>query len=72
VTVPPAATPMSTPCSMWRLTAATPLDDDGNAVFIFFGASCAAGPSEVIVDVKAGTHPTYTTSFNIVAPQPTI
>jgi len=48
------------------------LDDDGNAVFLFFGSSCAAGPSTVIADVEAGTHPTYTTTFNIVAPEPTI
>jgi hypothetical protein len=48
------------------------LDDDGNVAFVFVGASCAAGPSDVIADVLAGTHPTYTTSFNIVAPQPTI
>jgi len=48
------------------------LDDDGNAVFVFYGASCAAGPSEVIADVMAGTHTTYTTIFNIVAPAPTI
>jgi hypothetical protein len=49
-----------------------PLDDDGNAVFLFEGASCAAGSSVVTADVDAGTHPTYTTTFNIVAPQPTI
>jgi hypothetical protein len=48
------------------------LDDDGNAVFVFLGASCAAGSSEVTADVDAGTHPTYTTAFNIVAPEPTI
>jgi hypothetical protein len=48
------------------------LDDDGNAVFTFFGGECAAGPSEVIADVMAGTHPTYVTSFNINPPQPTI
>jgi len=48
------------------------LDDDGNAVIFFFGSSCAAGSSQVIADVEAGTHPTYTTTFNIVAPQPTI
>jgi hypothetical protein len=48
------------------------LDDDGNAVFIFAGESCAAGPSTVIADVLAGTHTTYTTVFNIVAPAPTI
>jgi hypothetical protein len=52
--------------------ATTVLDDDGNAVFAFFGASCAAGPSQVIADVLAGTHQTYTTTFNINAPTPTI
>ncbi len=35
----------------------TILDDDGNAVFIFKGASCASGPSQVIADVEAGTTP---------------
>ena len=50
----------------------TTLDDDGNAVFYFMGASCAAGSSVVTADVEAGSHPTYTTTFNIVAPQPTI
>jgi hypothetical protein len=53
-------------------TATTTLDDDGNAVFLFEGASCAAGPSTVIADVEAGTHPTYTTTFSVLAPQPTI
>jgi hypothetical protein len=48
------------------------LDDDGNAVFLFLGVSCAAGPSAVIADVLAGTHPTYTTTFTINAPAPTI
>ena len=52
--------------------ATTVLDDDGNAVFAFFGSSCAAGSSQVIADVLAGTHTTYTTTFNILAPQPTI
>jgi len=52
--------------------AVTSLDDDGNAVFVFGGESCAAGPSDVIADVLAGTHTTYTTVFNIVAPAPTI
>jgi ribosomal protein L31 len=50
----------------------TTLDDDGNAVFLFLGSSCAAGSSVVTADVEAGSHPTYTTTFNIVAPQPTI
>jgi hypothetical protein len=48
------------------------LDNDGNAVFTFFGRSCAAGSSQVIADVLAGTHQTYTTTFNINPPQPTI
>jgi hypothetical protein len=51
--------------------AQTYLDDDGNAVFVFKGASCAAGPSEVIADVLAGTHETYTFLYTITAPKPT-
>jgi hypothetical protein len=53
-------------------TATSILDDDGNAAFVFFGASCAAGTSQVVADVDAGTHPTYMTTFTIVAPTPTI
>jgi hypothetical protein len=53
-------------------TATTILDDDGNAAFYFAGTSCAAGSSIVTADVEAGSHPTYTTTFNIVAPEPTI
>ena len=48
------------------------LDDDGNAVFVFKGASCAAGDSVVTADVDAGTHPTYTTTFTVDAPAPTV
>ncbi|HVC69915.1 MAG TPA: hypothetical protein VNC61_06575 [Acidimicrobiales bacterium] len=48
------------------------LDDDGNATFVFVGRSCAAGTSEVIADVEAGTHPTYVTTFTIDPPAPTI
>jgi uncharacterized repeat protein (TIGR01451 family) len=48
------------------------LDDDGNATFVFKGASCAAGDSTVIADVDAGTHPTYTTTFTIGAPVETL
>ncbi|HVC71339.1 MAG TPA: hypothetical protein VNC61_13875 [Acidimicrobiales bacterium] len=48
------------------------LDDDGNAVLVFFGSSCAAGPSAVIADVMAGTHPTCTTTFTVLPPAPTI
>jgi len=53
-------------------TATVILDDDGNAAFVFYGASCAAGSSVVTADVEAGTHPTYTTTFNVLPPQPTI
>jgi hypothetical protein len=53
-------------------TTSTTLDDDGNAIFVFFGSSCAATTSLVTADVQAGTHPTYTTTFNILPPQPTI
>jgi uncharacterized repeat protein (TIGR01451 family) len=48
------------------------LDDDGNAVFAFKGASCAAGTSTVTADVDAGTHPTYTTTYTIAAPTVTL
>lgn len=48
------------------------LDNDGNAVFIFVGTACAAGSSLVTADVEAGTHPTYTTTFTVLPPQPTI
>ena len=53
-------------------TATATLDDDGNAVFLFEGASCAAGSSVVTADVLAGDHPTYTATFNVLPPQPTI
>ncbi len=48
------------------------LDNDGNAVFVFKGASCAPGTSTVVADVDAGTHPTYTTSFTVGAPAVTL
>ncbi|HVC68698.1 MAG TPA: hypothetical protein VNC61_00395 [Acidimicrobiales bacterium] len=50
----------------------TILDDDGNAVFAFKGISCAAGPSQVIADVLAGTHDTFVTTFTVLPPAPTI
>jgi len=53
-------------------TATAVLDDDGNATFAFKGASCGAGPSAVIADVLAGSHPTYVTTYTVVAPQPTL
>ena len=55
-----------------RPTASATLDDDGNATFVFKGASSAAGDSAVIADVAAGTHPTYTTTYTIVAPAVTL
>jgi len=53
-------------------TATGILDDDGNATFVFKGASCAAGPSEVVADVEAGTHPTYVSTFTVAAPVVTL
>jgi hypothetical protein len=50
----------------------TILDDDGNAVFVFKGISCAAGPSEVIADVLAGTGDTFVTTYTVEPPAPTI
>jgi hypothetical protein len=50
----------------------TTLDDDGNAVFAFGGISCAAGDSQVIADVLAGTHDTFTFLYTIDPPAPTI
>ncbi len=52
--------------------ASTLLDDDGNAVFMFKGTSCAATTSEVVADVEAGTHPTYVTTWTTNPPVPTI
>lgn len=50
----------------------TPLDDDGNGGALFLGISCAAATSEVIGDVEAGDHETYTSTFTVTAPEPTI
>jgi hypothetical protein len=47
------------------------LDNDGNAVFIFIGASCAPGDSVVTADVEGGTHQTYSMVYTILAPAPT-
>jgi hypothetical protein len=52
--------------------ATTTLDDDGNAVFAFKGISCAAGDSQVIADVMAGSHDTFTFDYTIDPPAPTI
>jgi len=48
------------------------LDDDGNATFVFKGRSCAAGPSAVIADVEAGSHPTYVTTYTVLPPAVTL
>jgi hypothetical protein len=48
------------------------LDDDGNAVFVFVGSSCAATTTDVVADILAGSHPTYTSTFTVDAPAPTI
>jgi hypothetical protein len=50
----------------------TTLDSFGNAVFVFEGVSCESGVSTVVAEVKAGTYPTYRTTFKILAPKPTI
>jgi len=48
------------------------LDNDGNAVFVFTGAECAPGSSTVIADIDAGIHSSYSTTYTIDAPTPTI
>jgi hypothetical protein len=50
----------------------TTLDDDGNAVFLFEGISCAPGDSTVIADLMGGTHDTFATTFTISPPTPTV
>lgn len=55
-----------------QFVAQTTLDDDGNAVFLFKGTSCAASTSVVIADLLAGSHPTYQTTWTTDPPVPTI
>ncbi len=50
----------------------TTLDNDGNAVFVFEGISCAPGNSTVVADLIGGTHDTFTTVYTITAPTPTV
>jgi hypothetical protein len=69
---PGTATWISNNGSFTGSTATAVLDDDGNATFAFTGSSCAAGDSAVIADVLAGSHLTYTTTYTILPPQPTI
>lgn len=52
----------------------TTIDDDGNAVFVFKGISCAAPSSGSVVTADVafnlvGNHPTYTGTFFVKAPQ---
>jgi hypothetical protein len=49
----------------------TTLDNDGNAVFIFEGISCAPGTSTVVAD-GIESFDTYWTNFTITAPTPTV
>jgi hypothetical protein len=52
-------------------SATATIDNDGNAVFEFKGASCASGTSTVTADVTGGAHTTYTTTYTILPPQVT-
>lgn len=67
--VPPGV-PQVTTAQTGEPTAA--IDNDGNAFFIFMGISCAANTSTVIADVDAGNHPTYTSTYTVLPPAPTI
>ena len=58
--------------SFTTASASATFDDDGNAVFVFMGASCASGTSDVTADVMAGTNPTYGTTYTILPPTPTM
>jgi len=50
----------------------TPIDDDGNGGVLFIGISCATATTDVIGDVLGGDHPTYTSTFTVLPPAPTI
>jgi hypothetical protein len=47
------------------------IDDNGNASFFLFGASCASGQSLITADVLSGTHHTYTTTLTLESPRVT-
>ena len=51
-------------------TAIATIDNDGNASFVFKGASCAAGKNKVTLTVHTGgkRNPKYSTSYVIVPP----
>ncbi len=49
------------------------LDNDGNAfVVVLGGGSCASGPSEIEASLESAPYTTYTTTFTILPPQPTL
>ena len=49
------------------------LDNDGNAfVVLLGGGSCASGPSEIEASLESAPYTTYTTTFTILPPQPTL
>jgi len=70
--VPAGPAPITLQTGVNTTPAFTTLDDDGNAVFVFKGVSCAAGDSQVIADVEAGSHDTFTFDYTISPPAPTI
>jgi len=53
-------------------TATATIDNDGNATFTVLGGSCVAGSVQVVADVLAGTHPTYSTTLTVDPPAPII
>lgn len=65
----PAASPGAGPRSV---VGHPELEQRTLAVVLFLGISCAAATSVVFGDVEAGDHPTYTTTFTVTAPEPTI
>jgi hypothetical protein len=50
----------------------SPLDSNGDAAFLFVGATCGATTSQVKAAVQAAADPTYTTNFTVEPPAPVI
>ena len=49
------------------------LDNDGNAFVVMLGGgSCASGTSEIEASLESAPYTTYTTTFTILPPQPTL
>jgi hypothetical protein len=63
----PFANPLPGPNSP---TETGTLDADGNATFVFVGTGCVPGSSSMTAVVQAGTHPSYATTFTVLAPRP--